>query len=211
MKKRCKKAVLDDRRRKVAELTLRGLKQDEIARRLGVNQSTIGRDLDMVRGEWRQSAIRDFDEARGQELEKLALIETEAWAAWQRSQQPLQAASLANGKDGQRSSSSLKHQYGDPRFLDQINKCVTQRCILLGLQPAAVTREDIADAREPVEVRRERVFGLLAQLGQRERIGEPGAGHYHGQPGGPGAGDEPGQVASGAAPDVAGPGPAGSH
>ena len=207
--KRIRKAALDDRRRKVGELTLQGLKQDEIARRLGVNQSTIGRDLEQLRIEWRDSAVRDFDEARGQELQKLALIETEAWAAWRRSQQPEQAASMSEGKAGKSSRSSLKHQYGDPRFLDQVNKCVTQRCFLLGLQPAAVTREEIADGRESVEVRRERIFGILAQLSQRERIGETGAGRGHGQPGGAGTGDEPRQVAGGASPDVARPGAAG--
>src|SRR5437016_2105191 len=112
--KRNKQTVIADRRRKVAELALQGVKQDQIAKRLAVNQSTIGRDLQEIKSEWRDSAICDFDAARGVELQKLAFVEAEAWAAWQRSQQPAQAASLSEGKAGKRSSSSLRHQYGDP-------------------------------------------------------------------------------------------------
>ena len=187
--KRVKKTAVVDRRKKVAELALQGLTQETIARRLGVAQATVGRDLEQVRREWRDSAVRDFDEARGQELQKLALVEAEAWAAWQRSQTPVQAAMLSEGKDGSRRSSSLKHQHGNPRFLDQINKCITQRCVLLGLQPAAVTREDHADGHVSLEIRRERVLGLITQLCDRERIGEPGTRPDDSQPRGPGDDD----------------------
>src|SRR6516164_8936207 len=184
--RRAKKTVLAHRRRKVAELALMGLTQETIARRLGVAQATVGRDLEQIKKEWRASALRDFDEARGQQIQKLALVEAEAWAAWQRSQDPVRAAMLSEGKDGKRSQSSLRHQYGDPRFLDQINKCITQRCILLGLQPAADTKQDHADGCVSLEIRRERVRGLLAQLGERERIGEPRTRPDDGQSGGPG-------------------------
>ena len=63
--KRVKKTAVADRRKKVAELALMGLTQETIARRLGVNQSTVGRDLEQVRRDWRDLAVRNFDEARG--------------------------------------------------------------------------------------------------------------------------------------------------
>jgi hypothetical protein len=204
-----KRTVIADRRKKVAELTLQGVTQDDIARRLGVNQSTIGRDLEQLRVDWHESAIRDFDQAREREIQKLGFVESEAWAAWQRSQQPEQAAMLSEGKEGKRSRSSLRHQYGDPRFLDQINKCITQRCLLLGLQPSPAAREDQPHEHVSLEIRRERVLTILNQLRDRERIGQSGTGTDDSQPGGPGAGDQPGEVAGGAASDAARPGAAG--
>ncbi|HEY3969208.1 MAG TPA: ECF-type sigma factor [Planctomycetaceae bacterium] len=197
-----------DRRRQVAECALKGLTQEAIGALLSVSQATVARDLGAIRQEWRKSAIRDFDEARGQQLQKLALVESEAWAAWQRSQGPIKSGSLTESKGGTRKQSSLKHQHGDPRFLEQINKCITQRCLLLALQPAAAPLENDPHAGLSLEIRRERVLGFITGFHERQRAEEAGARHDDDQPGGAGHADQPGEVASGAAPVVPGPGAA---
>jgi hypothetical protein len=202
------RALLIHRRRQVADMYLKGSTQADIAQQLGVSQMTVSRDLALLEAEWRKASLIEFDRSRVRELQKLELIEREAWGAWQRSQSPASAAVITDGKTGQHSRKSLKHQYGDPRFLDQVNKCITQRCILLGLQPAAPL-EGNSDDSVSLEVRRERVVALLAELGERERTGQPRERPGGDEPGGAGASDEPGEVAGGAAPDVARPDAAG--
>ena len=205
---RREKSRVADRRRKVAEWSLKGLTQQSIGDTLGVSQATVARDLEAIRQQWRDAAVRNFDEARGQQLEKLDLVETEAWAGWQRSQSPLQTGSSTETKAGRQTRASLKHSYGDPRFLDQIAKCIAQRCLLLGLHPVAATQEIDIHAGMSLEDRRENVFGLFTQLFKNEWAGAAGAGLDDDQPRGPGDARQPGEVAPGAPPDAPRPGPA---
>jgi hypothetical protein len=197
------RAVLVHRRRQVADLYLKGWTQMDIARHLSVSQMTVSRDLEKVESEWRAASIVEFGKARDRELQKLELIEREAWRAWQRSQDPVSAAVITDGKSGPQSRKSLKHQYGDPRFLDQVNKCIAQRCVLMGLQPAAPP-EGQTDDSVSIQIRRERVYQLFSEFGDGQRPGEPRERPGDDQPGGLCAGDERGEVAGGAAPQVAG-------
>jgi DNA-binding NarL/FixJ family response regulator len=54
---------IEQRRRQVGEFYVKGSTQSQIARETGVSQSTVSADLKAIRGEWRESRIRDFDEA----------------------------------------------------------------------------------------------------------------------------------------------------
>jgi len=89
---RSKQLAILKRRRTVADLYLQGWTQIAIAEELGVAQPTISDDLKRIRAQWRESGVRDFDEARQLELMKLDRIEREAWSAWERSQKPAQSA-----------------------------------------------------------------------------------------------------------------------
>ena len=104
------------RRRAVADLYLQGWTQTGIAEELGVAQPTVCDDLRRIRAEWRDSAVRDFDEARQLELMKLDRIEREAWSAWQRSQKPAQSAVVTGEGVGQRTRKSMKNQHGECAF-----------------------------------------------------------------------------------------------
>jgi len=180
------------RRQMITELYLQGWSQSEIAQHLEVAQSTISKDVQHVRRQWEKSALRNFDQLRAQEVHKLDFVEREAWAAWERSQKPSQSAVVTDqgGATGQRTRKSLKHQIGDPRFLDQVNKCVAQRRALMGLDALPnLTPEGREDAAS-LEIRRERVIALLTAISQRERIGGPGAGPDDCQPGDVRGGDE---------------------
>src|SRR5262245_53581405 len=74
-----------DRRKRVAALYIQGQSQARIAEQVGVAQGTISYDLQAIRKEWLASSVRDFDEAKSQELAKLDHLEAEAWAGWERS------------------------------------------------------------------------------------------------------------------------------
>jgi hypothetical protein len=121
------------RRQQVAELYVQGWSQMAIAEHLGISQATVCDDLKRIRNDWRQSAVRDFDQARDKELAKLDRIEREAWAAWERSQKPAQSAVIQGEGAQQPTRKTLKNQNGDPRFLELAMKCIAARRAILGL------------------------------------------------------------------------------
>src|SRR5579859_5516027 len=108
------------RRRDVANLALKGWTQAAIARQLQVPQGTVSRDLAAMREFWREFPVYDFDKIRLEQLQKIDLVEAEAWAAWQRSQEQKRSAAITRGKTGEQSRTSLQDQYGDPRYLREI-------------------------------------------------------------------------------------------
>ena len=138
-----KRLALLQRRQQVAELYLRSWTQTAIAEHLGVAQPTICQDLSCIRALWRESSIRDFDAAREEELQKLDLLEREAWAAWERSQQVQESPRVVQDGSGKRAQKTVEHPVGDLRYLEQVQKCIAARRALLGLD--APTR--IAPAR----------------------------------------------------------------
>lgn len=144
-----------ERRQRVASLYISGKSQMEIARIVNVTQGTISNDLAAVRKEWLASAVRDFDARISEELAKLEAIERAAWEAWlrscedteirhERSEQVRRTTKGANGKKGpakmvpvrQIADTTRRKQVGDPRFLEQVERCVLARLRLLGQDAA---------------------------------------------------------------------------
>ena len=102
--------------------------QTELAERLGVDRSTVSRDLQAVRQQWVEAATADYDTALGEELACLGEIERQAWVAWFKSQ------------DG---------GPGNPRFLALIGRTAEQRARLLAL---GERRPDREEADKPLDV-----------------------------------------------------------
>ncbi len=181
-----KKLAILQRRQKVADLLLQSWTQEAIAQELGTSQAQIAADLKKIREAWRESSIRDFDAARDLELERLARIEREAWAAWQRSQQPSQSATVDGEAGSQKAKRTVKHQYGDPRFLDIALRCNEARRKLLGIDAPVKVAPTTPDG-QPLTVEERRIhinailaehFGVEAVLaieGQEEATDEAGA------------------------------------
>ena len=115
------------RRKEVAQLHVQSFTQMKIAERLDVSQATVCGDLKTIEKQWRADAVRDLDLCRQHELQKLALIEQEAWQAWERSQQPQQSADLPGDTTVRPSKRRIRNQYGDPRFLALVNQCIATR------------------------------------------------------------------------------------
>lgn len=76
---------LMDRRRKVADLYLKGKTQWEIAILLSVSSGSVSEDLSYLRESWLKSSIRSFDEKKAEELAKIDRLEAAAWDGWERS------------------------------------------------------------------------------------------------------------------------------
>jgi hypothetical protein len=195
------------RRQRVTELYLKGRSQTEIAAELSVAQSTVSEDVQYVRRQWEQSAVRNYDELRTRELQKLEYIEREAWSAWDRSQKPAQSAVISGEGQGKQTRKSLKQQIGDPRFLDQVNKCIAQRRAITGLDvlPVPAPLESPIDGNLSLEVRQQRVRLLVDAFMQREGMGAAGTRFGENQPGNICRGHEPGALDDGAPLGLPGP------
>jgi DNA-binding CsgD family transcriptional regulator len=135
---RQRKLEIEKRRQQVAELALRGRRQSEIAEQLGVTQATVSVDLKRLRDEWRATARQDVAALIARQLDKLSLVEREAWEAWERSKQPAHTTVVYRGGDNEPSKmrQTLKHPTGDPRYLELLRKCLAAERTLVGLLPA---------------------------------------------------------------------------
>jgi hypothetical protein len=150
------------RRSKVAELLLRGVSnQLAICAKLGLERSSrsmIYRDIQAIKAEWKQSAVRDFDEAVGIELAKLDALEREYWQGWERSQREWQGTrttktEVDDGKSAKQAEVRKEQRDGSQAFLDGVMKCITRRCELLGLDaPKRMIHSGDEDA--PIRVER---------------------------------------------------------
>jgi hypothetical protein len=171
--------TIESRRCQLAELFLRGIKrQAELAQHLGVNRSTVSRDLKVLNARWKEAAVRDLDAAKGQELERLDQLEHEYWQAWQQSKGPHEVTTTeqTTGGDGDRVRAAIRkeEQHGDPRYLDGVQWCIEQRCRILGIhapqkiapttpdgqEPYRLTVEDFTQARSRTEEWRRERFGI---------------------------------------------------
>mgnify|MGYP001580805097 CR=1 FL=1 len=137
------------RREEVARRYLRGEHQYTIGRAVGVSQVQVSHDLKAMRDLWLASSLRDFDALKAEQLAKIDAVEVEAYAAWFRSQQPREVSLTEQTEGGEvvgvdgtsqpkrptrKASMRREGQSGDPRFLAVIQKCIDQRCVILGLE-----------------------------------------------------------------------------
>lgn len=116
---------------RIAALYLEGKSQRTIAAEVGISQSTVCRDLEKLRQEWREKANIDFDQAVAEQLAKIDHLEATYWDAWERSLKPMvrTATDEATGKE-QRVETSRD---GDPRYMEGVMNCIRERSKLLGL------------------------------------------------------------------------------
>jgi hypothetical protein len=129
-----RKLAILQRRQRVSDLYLQGRPLHAISDELHVPMTTLWRDLKAIQKDWRDSAVRNFDQQVEEELQKLELVEREAWEAWERSKKPAQEASARDHEPG-RGTKRIKSRHGDMRCLDVILKCSDARRELLNLNP----------------------------------------------------------------------------
>jgi hypothetical protein len=132
----------------IAELYSKGRNHREItdalnaARPYSLSRAIISGQIKEILEDWRLYTITEIGQQRAEELLRLNKIERAAWEAWNRSKD--EATKTISEKGEGRNGPSLERvikegRDGDPRFLTIILNCVTERCKLLGLYPAART------------------------------------------------------------------------
>lgn len=138
------KSEIEKHRRRISELYLKGMLQEDIAAEIGISQPTVSRDLKAIQKVWQKETLYDFNEAKARELERIDILEREYWQAWQRSCEDAetvkQKGKPVTDEAGRvtpttdRMERTVKGQVGDPRFLQGVQWCITQRCKILGIE-----------------------------------------------------------------------------
>ena len=144
----------------VAELYLKGRHQFDIRDAVNeqyppekhITQQTISKDIKRLHQRWLESELIDINEAKNRELERIDLLERTYWEAWERSCEDAEVQTrktkgavkqLADDAGGgnvfvaERPAETVatkKGQVGDPRFLQGVQWCITQRCAILGVE-----------------------------------------------------------------------------
>lgn len=164
---------LEERRTEVARLYVQGLTQHEICKRFGVSQPTISHDLKRIREAWRNSAIRDFDALRDEQLAKVDEAERRAWEVFERSREDAVKTRREVDADGKFGEGYMERvgQAGDLRALDTVLKCIERRCKLLGLDaPIKHAETDSKGNDVSAEERQERARQLLLRHGYQANL-----------------------------------------
>jgi hypothetical protein len=137
---------------------LKGNLQAEIASTLGLSLATVKRDLAHVRQRWLDSALRDFDSLKAEQLAKIDTVEAEAWAMWSRSCERQVRTSTqaieASPNPGCNTRTDAQQGSGDPRYLQIALQCVERRSKLMGLNaPDKIAHTDPTGTKEVAEER----------------------------------------------------------
>jgi hypothetical protein len=143
------KAMVDDRRTRVASYKVRGLSLRQTIAKLAedgcVNPKTgepwsigiISKDINALQARWKAEALRDIGDWIKDELERIDWTEREAREAWVRSigeKQKRRAETTTGGKTaGRKAVVETEELNGDPRFLQVTIDCQNRRAKLLGL------------------------------------------------------------------------------
>jgi predicted transcriptional regulator len=127
----------DKDRAEVAKLYLRGVGQYDIADQLGVNQSTVSRDLKALQKQWQESALVDIDEMKARELAKIDELERTYWDAWVRSCEDAEVERQKKAGTVEEPrlevTKEKRGQTGDPRFLSGVKDCINMRREIFGI------------------------------------------------------------------------------
>jgi hypothetical protein len=158
-----RRLILARRRARVAELFLAGRTQYEIAEEVKVTQTTVSRDLSAIREDWMARASSDFAERRAEELAKIDRLELEYLDGWQRSKQIREKThtrkksrpsgrTTVNGapimEESLEAGVAKEQDVGDPRYLEGVRWCISERCRIIGLY--APKNIDMTSAGKPI-------------------------------------------------------------
>lgn len=136
-------------REQIAELRLKGVTLVKIAEKVGISLPTVKRELRKLEAEWKAQAAANIEEVKARELQKLDLLEAEAWAEWERSKKDWVKKTVQDGKGGgKRAKVESGGQCGDPRYLQVILGIRERRAKLLGMDAPSKVAATSPDGKE---------------------------------------------------------------
>lgn len=122
---------------KIARMYIRKTSQIEIARELGLSQQQISSDLKKIQQEWQKNTAIDLDKHKAETLAKIDHLEQTYWTEWEESRKEIKTKTLKTKDATQTKTLKAVERLGDPRYLDGIQKCIEQRCKILGIYQQA--------------------------------------------------------------------------
>lgn len=130
--------------------------QTEIARRLGITQPMVNKELKWLRAEWQRDTAEDFAEAMATQIRALKHVQAKAWAGWRRSRRPAQRQTSRKRDRTPRGGGAAVTEVattlvkecrpGHPRFLLIVLNALDQIARLRGLYRLARAENDPAGA-----------------------------------------------------------------
>jgi hypothetical protein len=130
---------LESRRFRVSELYVAGRSMRDIREMMvaegyaRLSLVMLYKDIKWMRVHWRTGALRNFDEAKSQELARIDQIETEAWRNFEQSRGWHTVTTDRTGGDNPETTTRREKLCGDPRYLQVALNCVAKRCEIMGL------------------------------------------------------------------------------
>lgn len=149
----------------ITNMYLEGHRLSEIASVIGVTYQTIQDVLKRLIKEWQTQAIKNIDELKAVELERINKLEVRAWKALEDSDGKvkkvvekvgsLREALMNHALDSDyedptkvnldvETTTTVEHQVADPRYMKVILDCIKTRCQILGL--------DVEDKEKDLDV-----------------------------------------------------------
>jgi hypothetical protein len=140
----------EGRRAEVARMMLSGevIDREELAKRFGVVEATIARDVRVIREQWRGESLQAGEALVAQDMAELGMVKREAWRVYEESLHPRVAQTeqttvsggLGEGGAGKRQgpgqvkseSKTVSSPTPNLKALDLVVKCMDRRRKLLG-------------------------------------------------------------------------------
>lgn len=146
----------------IANLYLQGQTQAQIGVKLKLSRQQIGYDIKEIIQEWRAEYIEDINEKITIELNKINLVESECWLAWEKSKKVKKQ--ITEFRDGYKNlNSTITNKYDNlpnDRYMDKIKWCIETRLKLLGLLPVKAREVNLDDISEDQEDTQESILIL---------------------------------------------------
>lgn len=162
------------RRAEMAELLRLDLTQEQLAQHFGIDRSLVAREVAAIRAAWEHSAILNFDAAVKAQLEKISIIEEEAWEAWEKSKQP-RITYRASKQDSEEKGITTKKErvkvdsIGDAAWLDRIAWCVEQRAKIYGMYKNQTVEQHTYIGQQNIDVNVDGMQDLFKVMARREK------------------------------------------
>jgi hypothetical protein len=122
-----------------------------------IGQSQISDDLALIRKRWLESQMFNMNEYFHRELAKLDLIESEAWAAWERSKLSFTSDSKRKyidkeGVERIETTNKVEQRDGNAKFMElSLNVIKERRALIECMRPAAESQKDVVFVIERVQ------------------------------------------------------------
>lgn len=140
---------------RIARLYLRGVRQVDIAAKVGISQQQVSYDLKELQRRWQANAIEAISEAKSRELARIDNLEREYWRAWGDSRK----VKIETFTDIRRGTYQTIKRDGAPSYLAGVQWCIEQRCKILGIY-AATRNEHSGPNGKPIPVATEASVNL---------------------------------------------------
>ena len=144
------------RQSRVVRLYFQGMRVHQIAKRMEVSDSTVLRDIERVREEWKANAGRTYDELLPEKLAEIQEVKAAAWTGWRKSlEDDVEVTEESSDAHGSRTKQRRRGSSGDSSYLRTLTRLIATECQLRGMLDQKPAQEIVIPVVEVVVTNRE--------------------------------------------------------